>query len=561
MTVLEFKLPDIGEGVHEGEIVRWIKNVGDAVAQDEPIVEVMTDKATVEIPSPSAGVVSKHNFKEGDVAKVGDVIFVIDGAGGAAAAPAPAAAIAAPAPAPVKAAPPPVPSAKPAAAPAPAKGGGTVEFKLPDIGEGVHEGEIVRWIKKTGDAVAVDEPIVEVMTDKATVEIPSPAAGTMKSTNVEEGAIAKVGDVIFVIATAGGAAAPAPAAAAPAAAAAAPAAQAAAPANAAAAAPAAVATAPRDPGTKVLAAPATRRLARELGIDLATVNGSGPNGRVKPEDVRAAQSKPAAAPAPAPTPVAATPEAAAGTPKSSQPLPAAFAAQAGTRSVERVPFRGIRRKTSEAMARSKRTAAHFSLIEEVDCTELIAARTRAKVAAERYGIKVTYMPYIMKATAIALTEFPQLNAELDEEKQEIIVKKYVGLGIAVDTPNGLVVPVVKDAHLKGLLQLAADLTDIGNRARAGKLRPDDFKDGSFSITNAGNIGGMFATPIINFPEVAILGVHAMRKRPVCVGDDIVARDIMLLSISIDHRLVDGADGARFMMRVKELLEDPSLMLL
>ena len=226
-----------------------------------------------------------------------------------------------------------------------------------------------------------------------------------------------------------------------------------------------------------------------------------------------------------------------------------------------MPFRGIRRKTAEAMARSKYTAPHFSLIEEVDCTDMIAARKKAKEVGLRHDIKVTFMPYIMKAAAIALQEFPQLNAELDEEANEILVKKYVNLGIAVDTPNGLVVPVVKDVHLKGILQLSAELGDIAARARIGKLSPDDFKDSTFTLSNAGNIGGVFATPIINFPEVAIMGIHTMRKMPRCVGEDIVARDVMMLSISIDHRLVDGADGARFMVRVRELLEDPDLMLL
>ena len=233
----------------------------------------------------------------------------------------------------------------------------------------------------------------------------------------------------------------------------------------------------------------------------------------------------------------------------------------GAREVKEIPFRGIRRKTAEAMVRSKFTATHFSLIEEVDCTEMMEARGNAKKVAERYGIKVTYMGYIMKATAIALTEYPQLNAELDEEAGVIKEKQYVNLGIAVDTPNGLMVPVIKDAHLKNILQLSADLMDIAARARTGKLKPADFSDSTFSISNAGSIGGVLATPIINFPEAAIMGVHSMRKMPRCKGDDIVAAMVMNLSISIDHRIVDGADGARFMVRVRELLEDPALMLL
>ena len=577
MSNLEFPLPDIGEGVHEGEIVRWIVAEGATVQEDEPIVEVMTDKATVEIPAPASGVVISHRFAEGDVAKVGDVIFVIE-RGGASTAPVAPPVVAA------VVAPPVAPATVAVAAPvvalaAPAAGTSLFEFPLPDIGEGVHEGEIVRWIVEVGATVAEDEPIVEVMTDKATVEIPAPVSGVLLKANFAAGDTATVGDVIFVIAVGSGAAA-APAAAAPA------------PASASASAPApaattatatpvvAVAPAPAalvaDPKRKVLAAPATRRLAREMGVDLSTVNGRGPNGRVLPDDVRAAAAAPAAA-APAPvapatgttaaptTPAAAAapaPEASPAVAAASgvKPLPS-YPQVLGARETVEIPFRGIRRKTAEAMSRSKFTATHFSLVEEVDCTAMVAARARAKVIGERHGVKITYMGYIMKATALALTEFPQLNAELDVERGVIVQKKYVNLGIAVDTPNGLVVPVIHDAHLKNIMQLSIDLMEIAGRARDGKLKPADFADSTFSISNAGNIGGILATPIINFPEVAIMGVHTMRKMPRCKGDDIVAAMVMNLSISIDHRLVDGADGARFMVRVRELLEDPSLMLL
>lgn len=546
MSSLEFKLPDIGEGVHEGEIVRWIVAEGASVNEDDPVVEVMTDKATVEIPAPASGVVSKHLCAEGDVANVGDVIFIIESG---AAAVAETAETAAPVvEAPVAA---PVVSAPAVSAPAPATSGATFEFKLPDIGEGVHEGEIVRWIVSEGDTVAEDDPVVEVMTDKATVEIPAPASGIVQSTLVAEGDVAKVGDVIFVLATSGGGAAAPVAAPAPAA----PAAIAAVPEPVAPAAHVAVVSA--DPNKKVLAAPATRRLSRELGIDLSTLIGSGPNGRVKPEDVRAASAAPVAAPVAAPA-VGVTSAPTASAPVAQLPN---FPQVMGAREVEEIPFRGIRRKIAEAMVRSKYTAPHFSLIEEVDCTEMVAARTIAKPVGERFGVKITFMGYIMKATAIALTEFPMLNAELDEEAGVIKQKRYVNLGIAVDTPNGLVVPVIKDANLKSIMQLSSDLMDIASRARDSKLKPDDFSDSTFSISNAGNIGGTLATPIINFPEAAIMGVHSMRKMPRCVGDDIVARMIMNLSISIDHRIVDGADGARFMVRVRELLEEPSLMLL
>lgn len=437
----------------------------------------------------------------------------------------------------------------------------TLEFKLPDIGEGVHEGEIVRWIVSEGDAVKEDDPVVEVMTDKATVEIPAPASGVISKHLVAEGEVAEVGNVIFTIdtsATNGAAPAtaepesspePAPAASTnnkPAAADPAPA-----PAVAAVAAP-------PDPGAKVLAAPATRRLARELGVNLATVPGSGPHGRIRPEDVRTAAST-ATAPSPA-APVAAPPAAAPAAP-APMALPD-FPRVAGAREEERVAFRGIRKVTADAMVRSKFTATHFSLIEEIDVTDLKSMRKEAKEVGSRYGVNVTYLPYIMKATAVALQEFPQLNSSLDEDSQEVVTFKYVNLGIAVDTPRGLMVPVVEDVHLKGLLQLAAEVQDLAGRARDGKIKPEELKGSTFSITNAGNIGGVFATPIINFPNVAIMGVHAIRRLPRVMEDDsIVPRDIMWMSISIDHRLVDGADGARFMRRIQELLEKPHLMLM
>ncbi|KAA3606714.1 MAG: 2-oxo acid dehydrogenase subunit E2 [Planctomycetota bacterium] len=440
----------------------------------------------------------------------------------------------------------------------------TLEFKLPDIGEGVHEGEIVRWIVPEGDAVKEDDPVVEVMTDKATVEIPSPASGVVTKHLVGEGEVAEVGNVIFLIDTASGGGASAPSAAKPQAAPpppAAPAVNASASATAVAAPPApappAVAT---DPGAKVLAAPATRRLAREMGVDLGAVRGTGPNGRILPADVHAA-SQAVASPVPAAPTAASAPVAPAAAAPAPMPLPS-FPAVAGAREELRVPFRGVRKITADAMVRSKFTATHFSLIEEVDVTDLKVMRGQAKEVGSRYGVNITYMPYIMKATAAALQEFPQLNSMLDEDSQEVVTFQYVNLGVAADTPRGLMVPVVQDVHLKGLLQLATEVQDLAGRARDGKIKPDELKGSTFTITNAGNIGGVFATPIINFPNVAIMGVHAMRRLPRVMPDDsIVPRDILWISISIDHRLVDGADGARFMVRVRELLENPHLMLL
>ncbi len=548
MANLEFKLPDIGEGVAEGEIVKWLVKSGDAVKEHQAVVEVMTDKATVEIPAPAAGVIKETRAKPGDVVPVGSVIFVLET--GAAAAPAqkshaPAAPAAA-TPAPKAAAPAPAP----AGGHGPSKAvGGKLEFKLPDIGEGVAEGEIVKWLVNAGDAVKEHQAVVEVMTDKATVEIPAPAAGKVIELRAKAGDVVPVGSVIFVLETAGGAvAAPvhAPAHAGPAAA----------PAPAAVGAPAAPAKRASD--EKVLAVPSARRVARELGIDLGAVGGSGRNGVVRRADVEAFAKAQSAAPAA--KPVAAAPASSAPT----RPAAAPISFAPGERET-RIPFRGVRRKISEAMVRSKFTAPHFTVVEEVDVTELVRLRESAKALGAESGVKVTFMPFIMKACALGLVKFPMLNGHLDEATQEIVRCGYVNLGIAMDTDNGLIVPVVKEVQSKGILQLAQELNELAERTRAGKVKPDELKGSTFSITNAGNIGGILATPIINFPDIAIMGVHRIVKRPGVVetpqGDKIEVRQYMNFSASVDHRLADGADGARFLVYIKRLLENPGLLAL
>ncbi|MFM7280928.1 MAG: 2-oxo acid dehydrogenase subunit E2 [Planctomycetia bacterium] len=546
---LEFKLPDIGEGIAEGEIVKWLVKVGDTVKEHQSVVEVMTDKATVEVPSPANGKITAIRAKEGDTVPVGSVIFVLD-AVGAAAAPAPAAHKPAAA-APAAAAAAPVHAAAPAAAHAPAAAaGGKLEFKLPDIGEGIAEGEIVKWLVKEGDVVKEHQSVVEVMTDKATVEVPSPANGTITKLHAQAGQTVPVGSVIFTLATSGAVSA-APAAHAPAAAAKA------APVPAmAAAAPAAVSMGAGG-DAHVLAVPSARRVARELGIDLTRVAGSGRNGVVRRSDVEAFAKSGAAsapsAPAPSTAPTAAAP---------ARPAFAPLALAAGERE-KRIPFRGVRRKISEAMVRSKFTAPHFTVVEEIDVTELVSLRETAKSIGQEQGIKVTFMAFIMKATALSLARHPMLNAHLDEATQEIVQYAYVNLGIAMDTDQGLIVPVIKEVQAKGVLQLAAELSELADRTRAGKVKPEELKGSTFSITNAGNIGGIMATPIINFPDVAILGVHRLMKKPGVVetpqGDKIEVRQYMNFSCSVDHRLADGADGARFLAYMRKLLETPGLL--
>jgi len=456
------------------------------------------------------------------------------------------------------------------------------EFKLPDIGEGIAEGEIVSWKVKAGQAVKEEDEFVEVMTDKATVTITVPFTGVIAELRCKEGDVVPVGSVIAVIdaGAAGGTAAAAPASKAatppvpatpkarpvPVAAAAKPTAPvpvvpprpATAPAPAPAPAPvpvaAAAAAAPRafvqsSPG-KVLAAPATRRRARELGIDLASVAATGPRGRITNDDLATAGNGTAVRPA------AATAGAAASrfTPISVAPAPAG-------RTEERVPFRGLRRKIAEAMTRSKSTAAHFTYVDDLDVTELVKIRTEAKKAFADKGINITYLPFIMKAVVAAMREFPAMNSSLDETTNELVIKKYFNFGIATDTDNGLIVPVIKDVDRKSIGELAKDLQDLAARTREGKFTVEDLTGGTFTITNAGNIGGLFATPVINFPEVAILGVHAIKDTPVIKDGAIVAGKKMYLSVSIDHRLVDGATGARWMNVIKEHLEQPYRLLL
>jgi len=458
-----------------------------------------------------------------------------------------------------------------------------LEFKLPDIGEGIAEGEITRWHVQEGQTVKENDPFVEVMTDKATVEITAPASGKIASIKFAAGATAPVGAVIAVIETSGGSgaalqkaqaatasagsatdrpAAPAPRPAVAASGSASASASAAAPARAAA--PMAdggnggVAVAAAS-GKRVLAAPAVRRRARELGIDLRQVAGSGPAGRVSGNDLdQFVQSRGAgrsAAPAAAQRSAPATPAA----PAFARPV--APAPVAGGATEERLPLRGIRKRIAERMHKSKATAAHFTYVDELDATNLVELREALKPSAAEKGVKLTYMPFIIQATIAALKKFPMLNATLDDEKQEIVVKNYWHVGFACDTDQGLVVPVIKDADRRTLLNLGAAVQDLTARARESKLSLDEVSGSTFTITNAGNIGGLFATPVINWPEVAILGVHKIADRAVVKNGAIVIRKTMYLSVSIDHRVVDGATGARFMNEVLQLLEDPRRLLL
>ncbi len=471
------------------------------------------------------------------------------------------------------------------------------EFKLPDIGEGVTEGEVVAWHVKTGDVVKEDQPIVDVMTDKASVTITSPKAGRIAELNGKPGEIVKVHSVLVVFDLSGGAAPAAPAAVVeapkkeqgPAATAvgdikeslpgmgtmtvtATPAALA-----AAATAPAKATAVPaaddyRAPNGRALATPATRKLARDLDVDLNRVRPSGPQGRVTKDDVRAfadrgtapaaAVEAPRAASEPTTPVVASKPAAAPAAITTRAPVSIASpAAKGGEVLEERVPFAGLRRKIAERMSQSVHTAAHFTFVEECDVSALKDVRDRMRPRAQSQGVKLTFLPFIAKAAVLALKKFPILNTAIDESTNELVYRKYYNLGIAASSEAGLVVPVVKNADRRSLLDLAREIDRLGTDVKSGKMKVDDLQGSTFTITSLGAQGGLFATPIINFPEVAILGVHQIKQKPVVRDGQIVIGEVMLLSLSFDHRVVDGHVGAAFAYEIIRLLQDPDALLL
>lgn len=448
------------------------------------------------------------------------------------------------------------------------------EFKLPDIGEGVTEGEIVGWLIKQGDTVTEDQEMVEVMTDKATVTIGAPKAGKVLELRGAVGDVIPVGDVLVVFDLSGAAedapqaeAKPAPQAEAKPEAKPAPAAE----------AKATVASAVGDikeelPGTKLveqaptstandyyndkpLAAPATRKLARELGVDLRQVKPSGEAGRVTREDVEQ-QARGGAAPAApaANAPAAQAPAGAPGEARAPLPSPQVLATD------ERKPIRGLRRRIFESMARSKHTAAHFTYADECEVSKLMELRARTKPYAEQAGVKLTFLPFIVKATVIALKKHRELNCVVDDAAQEIVLKGSYDIGMATATDAGLIVPVIRGVDRKSVLEIAREIDRLATDARNGKTRQEDLGGGSFTITSLGRLGGMFSTPVVNYPEVGILGVHEIKKKPIIKDDAIVIGNVMILALSFDHRIIDGHVGAAFAQEIIGLLEDPDRLL-
>ncbi len=433
------------------------------------------------------------------------------------------------------------------------------EFKLPDVGEGIAEGEIVSWLVKEGDSVKEDQPLVEIMTDKATVEITSPRTGSILKLIGAEGEVVLVGALLIVFGEEGEsapAASPAPVEATV------PAAEAAATNGASTGTPAASSTAtapaPAVPAAqgRVLATPATRRLAREKGVDITLIQGSGLNGRVTNDDISqftegGAQSvaAPVAAPEAMPSGNGATPKAA--------PTPTRIEMKEDD---ERIPVKGIRKVIAHHMEQARDHVAPFTYVDEIDVTELVKLRNELKPLAAEQGVKLTYLPFIIKAVIAGLRKHPYLNANYDEASEEIVIKNHYNIGIAAATDSGLIVPVVKSADRLSMFQIAQEILRLGEGARDGKSSPDDLSGSTFTITSLGQLGGLFATPIVNYPELAIMGVHEIKKRPVVVDDQIVIRQVMLISLTFDHRIIDGHVGAAFANDVKRLLENPKLLM-
>jgi pyruvate dehydrogenase E2 component (dihydrolipoamide acetyltransferase) len=586
-SVIEFKLPALGENIDQGDLVRLMVAPGATVSEGQAVMELETDKAVVEVPSSVTGTIKEILVKEGDKIKVGQVIFTADNNGSAAEAkqtprkeepagtkPAPAkpssseqATSAKPQPAP-----PPEPQAPPRRAratdaPAP------TEFRLQELGENISSGDLVRLMIAPGAKVSEGQPVMELETDKAVVEVPSSVTGVVNEVKVKEGEKIKVGQVIFTLQ--GGGAAPQAESARPQRQ---PVEHVSGQHGARLAFQAAIraegkteeqALPPDQPqprpaafsmpaqlgkvaGTEhrgpVPAAPHTRRLAREIGVDIYDVKGTGPGGRISEDDVKAhakaVLSSVSAAQAPA----------RAG--HFTEPKLPDFAKWG---KIERVSMRGVRRKTAEHLAESWNTIPHVTQHDRADITELEQLRARFAPKAEQAGGKMTVTAIALKVCAAALKVFPQFNATIDMEKEEIIYKQYISIGVAADTDRGLLVPVIRDVDKKNIVELAVELSQISQKARDKKITLADMEGGTFTITNLGGIGGTAFTPIVNHPEVAILGLSRSRMEPEWIGGKFEPRLILPLSLSYDHRLIDGADAARFLRWVAEAFEQPFLL--
>ena len=561
-------MPQLGESVTEGTVTRWLKNVGDAIKVDEAIVEVSTDKVDTEIPSPVAGVLLEIRAAQDAVIPVGGIMAII-GESGSAAPSAPvvsAPVVQTPPPAPkpepviekpVVQAPAPTPVAQPVAA---AASGSTVNVLLPQLGESVTEGTITRWLKNVGDKVSIDEAIVEISTDKVDTEIPSPSAGVISEIRVTQDQVAPVGTILAVISTGASAAvsAPAPTPSAP---------VVSTPAPVVAppvAAPSVVAPQVVNTPSPVVfnnsqttandsfVTPIVRKLAKEQGVDLSQIKGTGVNGRVRKDDVLNVAKSNAAPTSQSPSPVAATPTQAVNT---SAPAP-----QESLRGKVEQTSR-LRRIIAERMVQSLHISAQLTSVVEIDVTKIAGLRNKVKDSfVAREGVKLSFLPFFAKVSIEALNEFPIVNATLSEDASQVTYSDAVHLAVAVDTPKGLLVPVIRNAGDLTIAGLARKIQDVAARTRDNKVTPYELSGGTFTLTNTGSRGALFDTPIINQPQVAILGTGAVVKKPVVVkgedgSDQIAIRQMVYLALTYDHRIVDGADAARFLSSMKLRLEE------
>ena len=542
----QFKLPDIGEGIAEGEIVKWFVKPGDTINEDDTLLEVQNDKSVEEIPSPVTGTVKNVIVPEGTVANVGDVLVEIDApghednegdSGVAAESQTPA---------------------KPAAEPtvdtesAGSSSEGVFQFKLPDIGEGIAEGEIVKWFIKPGDTINEDDTLLEVQNDKSVEEIPSPVTGTVKNVIVPEGTVANVGDVLVEIDAPGHNSAPSTSA---------PSAEA--PKEKVETSDSASVVEAADPNKRVLAMPSVRQFAREKDVDISQVTATGKGGRVTKEDIENfLAGAPSSAPAKSEAPEAATPKEAAPAAESKPAEPAKpFKSNLGDLE-ERVAMTPTRKAIAKAMVNSKHTAPHVTLHDEVEVSKLWDNRKRFKEVAAANGTKLTFLPYVVKALTATVKKYPVLNASIDDANQEIVYKHYYNIGIATDTDHGLYVPNVKDADRKGMFAIADEINEKAKLAHDGKLSAEDMRNGTITISNIGSVGGGWFTPVINYPEVAILGVGTIAQQPIVNAEgEIVVGRVMKLSLSFDHRIVDGATAQQAMNNIKRLLADPELLMM
>jgi 2-oxoglutarate dehydrogenase E2 component (dihydrolipoamide succinyltransferase) len=532
---LEILVPTLGESVTEATVAKWFKAVGEAVTADEPLLELETDKVTLEVNAASDGVLSEILADEGAEVEVGALLGRIDENGAGAKPAAKSESKSAPkaksnggeAPA----------AAEPAAAPAAATGGAAVTVVVPTLGESVTEATVAKWFKAVGDAVGEDEPLVELETDKVTLEVNAPSAGTLAEIAAEEGATVEVGALLGKLA-ASGAVVPAPKAPE----AKAPEAKVEAPKEAA----------PSGDGEVMPMPPSVQKLVAEHNLDPAQIPATGKGGRLTKGDVLAFIEKGAPAPEAKPAPAPAAPAA--------KPAKPAAPSAPDARGEERVRMTRLRQRIAERLKEAQNTAAMLTTFNEVDMGAVMELRSRYKESFEKkHGTKLGFMSFFAKACVLALKELPAVNAQI--EGDEIIYKNYYDIGVAVGTEQGLVVPVVRDCDKKSFAEIEAAITDLGLRARDGKLTMEELTGGTFTITNGGIYGSLMSTPILNPPQSGILGMHKIQQRPMAVGDKVEVRPMMYLAMSYDHRIVDGREAVTFLVRVKEAIEDPQRILL